>query len=578
MQKITLKLILLCIFSIVVFSLSAQTSYYEDFLSETEARGFTVQRVNIGGQSASLVGGRVSDVVDASDSSPVFDVSSRPTTRIPQGGIRDQRAISFSNASASTNYEIEAWALMTNQDFSVIDDPKVSFWTEQRFGNGTGATLSVLVSQDYTHGNAPSTANWTDETANIVGAIATLSASAQTYVKGELDLSAYTGTSVTVAFKVVSDDIPHSSSTRNGTFYISDVKFEEGLEDVADGAFSALNTSSTGQTNIFNTPSASITETNFSNTNAWANIFATSTSVPRLAQNALAPIDEGYKFEVSSVYNPIIVTEMRYRLANGTSNQGSTGASRWIVQGSNDDSIWDDLSAIFGMYSANSVPNTGIVTLTTAQAYRYYRIVLETAWTPSGQYTALQEIDFTIGAVLPVDLLSFTADEIGKNAELTWITVFELNSDFVVVEKSVNGLDFEKLGTVNSVGNSTERVTYKFIDDNFTTSSFYRLKQVDLDGQETLSSVIKLEKKNERLNITVGPNPFTDMISISSNSVFDLNSQFDYSLNRIDGRLILKGKTDIANLELRLNNILRQSVNGVYFLKIGEESFKLVKE
>ena len=416
MQKIILKITLLFAFVAVVFSLTAQTIYYEDFRYATEVRGFTVQHVALDGQSADEVGKRVSDVVDASDSSPVFEESSRPANGIPSGVARDQRTISLSNTSEPTvgnfeNHEIEAWALITNQDLSAVNLPKVSFWTQQRFVFGGGATISVWVSENYTHGaggtnftdSPPSAATWTNETANIVGAIATSDMSPQTYVRGELDLSDYTGASVTIAFKVVTDDTAYETGiNQHGIFYVSDVKFEgtaADAEDVANGAFSALNTSSSGQTNVFNTPSASISQANFSNMSAWTNIFTTETSVPRLANGVLIPTNEGYKFEISSAYNPTIVTELRIKLANGTANNGAPDESRWKVQGSNDDSTWDDLCTPFGMFSGNTVPNIGTVALTTAQAYRYYRIVLATVWTPNQNFTALQEIDFTIGDV-----------------------------------------------------------------------------------------------------------------------------------------------------------------------------------
>ena len=442
MKKITLKIALFFTFSLVLFSMKAQTFYYQDFRYETEARGFTVQKVAMGGQAAAELGKRVSDIVDASDSSPVFDLNSRPANNIPSG-TRDQRTIAFTNTSGSpadTNYAIEGWALMTNQNLSAVNAPKVSFWTQQRYVVGGGATLTVWVSQNYTHGSLPSTATWTNETANIVGSIATSDVSPQTYVKGTLDLSAYTGTSVTVAFKMVSDNTAYSSGvSQHGTFYISDVKFDATPQDVATGAFSALNTSSSGQPNIFNTPSASTAVGNFTNTTKWANVFITSTDVPRLAQS-LIPIGEGYQFEVASTYNPILVSEVRYILANGTSNQGTSGdESKWIVQASNNNSTWDDVSAPVGMFSTNSGAGTAYpITLTTSQAYRYYRFVLAESWTPSAAYTALYQLDFTIGATplsVEDDVLS-QGIKVYPNPANSMLNINSSNANFAV--KSVS--------------------------------------------------------------------------------------------------------------------------------------------
>jgi alpha-amylase len=189
---------------------------------------------------------------------------------------------------------------------------------------------------------------------------------------------------------------------------------------------------------------------------------------------------------------------------------------------------------------------------------------------------------FTVASqdnILPVDLLSFTASEIGKNAELTWLLGFELNNSSFLVEKSENGNDFKKIGTINSLGNSTVEVIYKFTDIQFNRTFFYRLIQVDLDGQESISETVKLEKTNGKLNLTISPNPFTNAISIRSNLTLDLNNQLDYSLSTIEGKQFLQGKTTILDIEARLNSFFKQSENGVYLLKIGEEEiFKLVKE
>ncbi|ALJ04468.1 hypothetical protein APS56_04635 [Pseudalgibacter alginicilyticus] len=428
--------------------MNAQTIHYEDFRYDNGTRGFTVQQVALGGQTAIELGKRVSDIVDATDSSPVFDENSRPIDRVPAGATRDQRAIAFGNVSGSSpsilNHEIEAWALMTNQDLSTANAPKVSFWTQQRYVVGGGATLTVWVSENYTHGDLPNTATWTNETANIVGSIATSDVSPQTYVYGELDLSAYNSSSVTVAFKIETDDTAYEAGvSQHGTFYISDVRFDATLQDVANGAFSALNTSSSGQTNIFNTPSAAISESNFTNTTKWADVLTTGTTVPRLAQS-LIPIGEGYKFEVASVYNPILVSEVRYILVNGTSNQGTSGnESKWIVQGSNDDSTWDDLSTPLGMFSSNSGAGFEYsITLSTSQAYRYYRFVLAEAWTPIGAYTALHQLDFTVDdSVLSTnnDSELKTAFAVYPNPSNSFINISKLNSDINI--KNVKLID-----------------------------------------------------------------------------------------------------------------------------------------
>lgn len=426
MKKITKNILFLSVLAFMAFSVRAQEktiTYYEDFRYEGTARGFSIQKVSIGSQEAGNVGKRVGDVVDADDSNSIFNASDRPVDRIPSGISRydsnqalTQRAISFKNTSGDegsvVNHELEAWALMTSQDLSSASEPTVTFWTQQRDVIGGGATLSVFVSEDYTHDALPSTATWTEETANIIGEIATSDISPLTYVKGQLDLSAYSGSSVTLAFKVVTDATSYEQDvSSHGVFYVSDVYFEASKKIVSDGAFSAFNTSASGQESVFNTPSAAMDMANFTNTGAWNNIFSTVDAAPRLAQS-LIPVGEGYKFEVSNVYNPIAVSKITYKLANAASNKGTNGlSSQWIVQGSNNDVIWDNLCDPIVMLSANT--NTEVtVDLNTTQAYRYYQFVLVYAWEPNSAYTQLQQFDFVVDSSVVIEKEDIAAGEI----------------------------------------------------------------------------------------------------------------------------------------------------------------------
>ncbi|MFY0715256.1 DUF4955 domain-containing protein [Seonamhaeicola sp. NFXS20] len=202
--------------------------YYEDFGAEN--RGYSVQIIaNPNLQSEDQIGKRVSDIPDATDSNGQF-IETRPENRIPADQPRDQRALSIVGTSSNTNYGLEAWIIMQTIDvspenpyISINDNYKyVSFWTEQRYANGGISSLEVFISTDYI--NDVESATWTNVTSNI-GQIATSDKNPQTYIKSVLDISGYDSKTFTLAFKYVSSSSSWSSTTRNGTFYISDVKY-----------------------------------------------------------------------------------------------------------------------------------------------------------------------------------------------------------------------------------------------------------------------------------------------------------------------------------------------------------------
>ncbi len=202
--------------------------HYEDF--GTLNRGYSVYLVsNSDNQDEDQIWKRVNDIPDAADSNNQFTVT-RPDDRIPISSERDQKALAIVGTSSNKNYKMEAWAVMQTVDLSAnnqylnADDAYkfVSFWTEQRYANGNISNLEVYVSTDYT--NDVGAADWSNVTSNL-NQIATSGQNPQTYIESVLDISAYTSNTFTLAFKYQSDNSAHSQTNRNGTFYVSDVKY-----------------------------------------------------------------------------------------------------------------------------------------------------------------------------------------------------------------------------------------------------------------------------------------------------------------------------------------------------------------
>lgn len=207
--------------------------YYEDFLKES-GRGFSKTIQASGGQALGDIMKRVSDVPDLADSNGLFDPEmDRPDERIPNGQLRDPRAIATVGSNSTTNFPIDAYSVFTTLDLTdanplinAEDTYKyASFWTERRYGNGDIAKISILASTAYT-GN-PATTTWT--TLPLVSGKIAETSDGLTYVNGIVDLTTFAnganGSTVTLAYRYQGSDSPHSSSNRNGTFYFSDLKF-----------------------------------------------------------------------------------------------------------------------------------------------------------------------------------------------------------------------------------------------------------------------------------------------------------------------------------------------------------------
>jgi hypothetical protein len=116
-------------------------------------------------------------------------------------------------------------------------------------------------------------------------------------------------------------------------------------------------------------------------------------------------------------------------------------------------------------------------------------------WLPSGEVQN-QLGPFTLGSVsamnpLPIELLYFEARPNGNEVTCTWATVSEFNNDHFTVERSADGYAFEEVGTVDAAGESRSLMAYSFTDPSpLHGLSYYRLRQTDVDGTTTVSTII----------------------------------------------------------------------------------------
>ncbi len=138
--------------------------------------------------------------------------------------------------------------------------------------------------------------------------------------------------------------------------------------------------------------------------------------------------------------------------------------------------------------------------------------------------------------VLPVELLEFEATEIAHNTvQLKWTTLTETNCDGFQIEKSENGYVFDSITFVEGYGSTTDLHEYNYFDDNFTSTTYYRLKQKDFDGKGYYSDVITLQSKSiPDPQIQIYPNPATDHLVLISNAD---NPLMFYQITDITGKV-----------------------------------------
>lgn len=130
-------------------------------------------------------------------------------------------------------------------------------------------------------------------------------------------------------------------------------------------------------------------------------------------------------------------------------------------------------------------------------------------------------ITVTVSAPLPVTWVDFSAQKVNNAVELNWTTAQEVNNNFFEVQYSPNGYLWNTVGTVAAQKNGSIFSHYQFTDHaaNLAAATlYYRIKQVDTDGQFSLSPIRNLNNGVKNGLVRVYPNPanHTDILHVSA--------------------------------------------------------------
>lgn len=175
-----------------------------------------------------------------------------------------------------------------------------------------------------------------------------------------------------------------------------------------------------------------------------------------------------------------------------------------------------------------------------------FQTLIDGGGTNGNQYIFTDPANFTscgenTASVLPVELLYFKGASNNGLVELSWSTATEVDNDYFEVESSKDGIYFTKIGEIKGNGTTNDVMKYSFVDDNpLGFENYYRLKQVDYDGQfEVFNTIMVLSTGSS--NIKIYPNP----TSANSKLVVQVNNSLEpdlvsVELSDLSGRILQK--------------------------------------
>lgn len=169
------------------------------------------------------------------------------------------------------------------------------------------------------------------------------------------------------------------------------------------------------------------------------------------------------------------------------------------------------------------------------------------------------QVQKTLQFPLPLVWGSFTATAKSNNqVQLKWTTLEETNTSNFVVEQSVDGHNYNYLGTVPAKGTASE---YSFVHANPDASkvNHYRIKQVDNDGKFSYSYIRSVRfEKGKAFVLLATPNPVRDVLQVT------VQEKVNVIISDLNGRIVRKLDLSAGYHPVNLQNLQK----GVYQIAV----------
>ncbi len=199
--------------------------------------------------------------------------------------------------------------------------------------------------------------------------------------------------------------------------------------------------------------------------------------------------------------------------------------------------------------------------------------------TNNSTYTAAPSVPIFTGScatsitLLPIELKSFSNKCKNAFVEVNWQTASELNNDKFIVYHSNDGENFNVIAEIKGAGNSSQERDYSYIHkDAPLGKNYYKLRQIDFDGNYTDSKVVVFDARCTNLNFSVGQvyfNANNNELKINLNCLE--NEKGYVQLYDISGRSILQNQISLSKEKYEYSIQLPFLSNGSYLVSLSDD-------
>ena len=170
--------------------------------------------------------------------------------------------------------------------------------------------------------------------------------------------------------------------------------------------------------------------------------------------------------------------------------------------------------------------------------------------------------------ILPLSLVSFTAQKENNSVLLKWSTASEQNTNEFIIQHSINGTTWENTGLVEAAGNSNTLKEYSYVHTHPVNGvNYYRLQEKDIDGRSSYSDIRSVKFTMNDVPLIVLNNPVTNGVLM----VKPGNSSH-LTLYNSEGRMLWQKQVNAGTESINVSGYAK----GTYLLKADNQAVKII--
>ncbi len=309
-----------------------------------------------------------------------------------------------------------------------------------------------------------------------------------------------------------------------------------------------------------------------------------------LSKDSILAAYKAMRFYASDDWNATVNFTVNGNYMGSTFNSSSNSSIAVSVNDPSDNTGGPDLITRIQLYYGIPGSSTNATILTSNTGSSTLNFVHSTSLNSSYYYYAkITQVDGDIiwtspiwitrtSLTLPVNLLVFAGKQHNEKVDLNWTTAQELNNDRFEIERSTDGLLYERIGTVFSKQNNSQTAVDYFYQDLFARKgiNFYRLKQIDIDGNFSYSNIIAVNIDPTLLTVLkLSPNPADNYINVSCNSA--VAEMITCKIYSSGGREVMNAsqyfREGVSIVRLNISNLPA----GTYFLVLSRPNERIAE-